>query len=65
MVVGDDHVHALRLGVGDGLVVGDAGVTRQHQTDTLRDEPLQHGEVKAVGFGLADRDVIPDRRPLW
>ena len=64
MVVGDDHVYTLRLGVDDGLTVGDAGVARQHKLDTLRDEPFQYGEVKAVGFGPADGDVIPDGRPL-
>jgi hypothetical protein len=63
VVVGDEHVHAPRLGVSDGLVGGDAGVTRQHQIDPLGDELLQHGEVDAMGLPLAVGDVIPDDRP--
>ncbi len=48
MVVGDDHVHALCLGVGNRFVGGDAGVTRQYQVDPVRCKALQHREVDAV-----------------
>ena len=62
MVVGDDHIYALRLGVGDSLMGGDACVTRQHQVNPVRDKLLQHREIDAVGLALAVGDVVSDRR---
>ena len=64
MVISDDHVHAPRLGVGNGLVGSDAGIAGQDEINPLRDEPFQHREIDAVALLAAMRDVIANGR-LW
>ena len=63
VVIGNDHIHTVRLSIGDRLMGGDAGVARQQQVHAIRDEPLQHRQVDAVRLRLADWNVVPNGCP--
>ena len=63
MVVGDDDVDALGLGIFDRLVGADTGIACQHQAHTLSYEPLQSRQVDTVGLSLTVGDVEADHRP--
>ena len=59
-MIGDDHVHGLSVGVGDGFVGADAGVARQDQPGASGDDSLEHRDVDAVRFVGTHRDVVGD-----
>ena len=60
VVVGDDHVHPLRAGVGHRLVRGHAGVAGEDQPGAVRDDPFEVRQVDAVRLVLAHRHVVSD-----
>ena len=62
VMIGDDHVHALRSGELRCLVRGHAGVAGEDQPRALGDHLLQVRQVNAMRGGLAHRHVVADMR---
>ena len=62
VMVGDEHVHALGDGVGQGLVGGDAGVAGQQQVYPAGEQVFEHRQVDAVRLPAAVGDVVADGR---
>ena len=48
MVVGDDHIYVLGVGIGHRLVCADPGVAGQEQIDATLDDLPQNWQVHTV-----------------
>ena len=57
-MVGDDHVHAARVGVIDGSMSGNAGIAGEDQGSAILDDRLERLDVNAVTLSAADGDVV-------
>ena len=63
MVVGDDHIYPLSLGIGYGFVGSDARIAGQDQTDSFCDELFQGGEMDTMGSLVTTRHIEPGFGP--
>jgi len=60
MMVGDDDVHAARVGIVNGFVGGDACVAGDDQLCAVINDWLERFNMNAVALFSANRDVVND-----